>query len=317
MSGDQTTPGHLLIVEGDPQLRELLARRFRAETPYEVTLAADGREALERFRADPAEVVVTDLALPGMSGLELIFEIKRLQAGTLFVALVDPAAAAATIPAIRAGAVDFFQKPFQVGGLLAGVDRAFQQIAARHARRALQSYSLREERRLRIPNDLGLIPHVIAELTRNLDHEAGLTPDEVEGVRAALHEMTVNAIEHGNLGITFEEKSRLMETPRAWWEEIQRRGRDSRLADRRATLTFENTPEAVVCHVADEGEGFNHADVPDPTEFPTRLHGRGILIARIHMDEVTYNAKGNAVRLVKRKRGPSERGAALPKVDES
>lgn len=73
--------------------------------------------------------------------------------------------------------------------------------------------------------------------------------------------------------------------------------------DKSITVSYSVTNQHVEIEIADEGEGFEPSKVPDPTlpEFIDRPHGRGIMLMRSYLDEVTFNKWGNIVRLVKRK----------------
>ncbi len=120
--------------------------------------------------------------------------------------------------------------------------------------------------------------------------------------KAALHlsidEMLINAIEHGNCGIGFEEKSAWLESGHGIAELIAERCRDPAIARRRVTFEYEISPQRSRFRIADEGEGFDWRAIRDPAaeENLLTMHGRGILMARGFTDSLTYNEKGNEVR---------------------
>jgi CheY-like chemotaxis protein len=66
----------ILVVDDDAAIRELL--RFVLEEGYEVIEAADGAEGLQRYQAAPTDLVITDLQMPGMDGLELMMALRRM-----------------------------------------------------------------------------------------------------------------------------------------------------------------------------------------------------------------------------------------------
>jgi len=123
-----------------------------------------------------------------------------------------------------------------------------------------------------IPNDLraaaGTERAIVEEVERH-----GYGADATFAIRLAIEEALTNAIKHGN----------------------------SNDPSRRVFVRYAvDARRAVVC-VRDEGKGFNVEEVPDPTA-PDRIslpNGRGIMLMRAYMDEITYSERGNEVRLVK------------------
>ncbi len=127
---------------------------------------------------------------------------------------------------------------------------------------------------------------------------AAAHPDP-ERVIIGLTELLVNAVEHGNLGITYREKTELLESGNLQ-QEIERRLALPELASRRVRVTFRRDPERLSTTIEDEGEGFDwrpYLDV-DP-ERALDPNGHGIAIAcGMCFDEVTYQGKGNVVTAV-------------------
>lgn len=294
--------GHLLIVEDEEFILEMVEKWVRDNTSYRVTCVSRADDALARFAEISPDVILSDIRMPGMSGQELLAAVKRIDPSIPFILMSGHGDIADTIKALRSGALDFFQKPFKMGSLMASIERAFHLIDSRKFRKVVNTYMIDEYRKFEIPNDLDLVPHLISELIVHLDHDPALDHAALEGIRAALHEMIVNAIEHGNLGITYEEKSQLMESPHGWWKEVESRAGQDPYRHRQVKIELHNTPSHLRMVVEDEGEGFDHMNLPDPTKAGHLLHGRGVLIARVHMDEVRYNEIGNRVTLMKHKR---------------
>ena len=302
MLNQDRAPNHLLIAEDDVQIRDLIAEWISFNHDYRLSLAPDGERALEIFERDPADVILSDLRMPNMGGVELLRRIKEISPRTQFIMMSGFEDYTDTVEALRKGAVDFFQKPFKMGELMASLERAFKQIWSRRRESAVQTYLVEETRKFSIPNDIDGVTHLSSELTRSLVADGSMDEMTVEGVRGALHEMIVNAIEHGNLEITYDQKSKLMESPEGWRREIERRAKDPHFRERRVWIECRNTPDAVAFTIRDEGGGFDYANLPDPTELTHVPHGRGILITSVHMDELKYSDAGSEVTIVKYKR---------------
>jgi hypothetical protein len=124
-----------------------------------------------------------------------------------------------------------------------------------------------------------------------------LTLERIYFFHLPLYEMLVNAIEHGNCGISYEEKSRFLERGGCASDLIQEKCKDPAVAGKMVSLTHELHPSYARFVIADEGEGFDWRTVirTMPHENPLRLHGRGILITRALVRTLHYNNKGNTV----------------------
>lgn len=293
---------HLLIVEDEEMVRDVIVRQIENKSNFRVSAAASAGEALAFLEKETPDVALIDIRLPDMQGTELIRRIKEVRPHLRAIMMSGWADIQDTITALRCGAVDFFQKPLKIDDVLASIDHAFEMASAIRASRSLQPFLLEEIRTFRIPNEVSLVPHLTAEITGSLEGDPGISRDELEGIRTSIHEIVLNAIEHGNLAITYDEKSQLMQSVLGLKREIARRAADPRYRDRRVLVTFQNTPQVAIVTVADQGDGFDHSKLPDPSQLGDAPHGRGILITKIFMDEVRYNAKGNEVTLMKYKK---------------
>lgn len=143
-------------------------------------------------------------------------------------------------------------------------------------------------------------------------------PDKVV---SGIWELLSNAIEHGNLGIDFETKTRLLLENR-FEEEIEKRLADPRLAHRVARVEFRHGRSRIRLTVEDAGEGFDYKSFLDAEFSLDRPNGRGIAIAsRFCFDRMTYRGQGNRVDafldLPRRKRGPRMQAAGKPAPRES
>jgi two-component system, NtrC family, response regulator HydG len=113
----------VLVVDDDPGVRFTLSEVL-AEADVEVLQAASGDEALQRLADHEVHLVVTDLRMPGMDGLELLSRIKAERPSLLVVMITAHGSEAAAVQAMKLGAYDYFAKPFEVEEVLASVRRA-------------------------------------------------------------------------------------------------------------------------------------------------------------------------------------------------
>jgi DNA-binding NtrC family response regulator len=114
----------ILIVDDEKDMLTLLRRMITEERDYEVRIEQDPKKALERFRAEPVELVLTDLKMPGMDGITLLEAVKKEQPKTAVIVLTAFATIETAVEATRKGAFDYITKPFRQERLLLTVDKA-------------------------------------------------------------------------------------------------------------------------------------------------------------------------------------------------
>jgi two-component system response regulator AtoC len=119
----------ILFVEDDERLRDVLLEAASLEG-YDAQGVASAEAAVERLRDEPFEVLVTDVALPGMSGLDLLRQCQRLRPGILPIVITAHGTVDTAVEAMKRGAADFITKPFELDGLL-GTIRVAAERAAR------------------------------------------------------------------------------------------------------------------------------------------------------------------------------------------
>jgi len=172
--------------------------------------------------------------------------------------------------------------------------------ASRYYDDELVRYSVFERQKFVIGNYLTLVESLSHRLTMNLHKYAD--SDMVMNLRIGLREIIINAIEHGNLNITFEEKERAL-ADGTYFRFIQERQKDEKYSARKVTISSSLNPVRMIVSITDQGAGFDSErmitrNIAKPEE-AARYHGRGILIALQEFDEMKYNRKGNTVRMVK------------------
>ncbi|PYT14869.1 MAG: hypothetical protein DMF51_07715, partial [Acidobacteria bacterium] len=119
-------PGRILVVDDDPSVRKLLVAAL-TEAGHSVAAAEDGGRAIDIFRADPCDLVLTDVMMPGVSGLEVLRTIKRLGPATEVIVITAHASLDTAVGALRDGAYDLITKPLpEVEALYRVVDRALE-----------------------------------------------------------------------------------------------------------------------------------------------------------------------------------------------
>jgi CheY-like chemotaxis protein/anti-sigma regulatory factor (Ser/Thr protein kinase) len=284
----------ILFVDDDPDLRETLCDLLR-NADLEVVPAADGAEGLEKLDEDPHgfDAVVTDRLMPRIDGIELLRAVKERRGLALLPVIILTVAAEKeqVVEGIDAGAYAYLPKPVDADVLVsiirsAAADWRHVTELNRNIRTDAETLTLAMSGRFeyRSPEQAMGLGALLAKACPD--------PDRVV---MGLSELLVNAVEHGNLAIGYEEKSRLLEI-NGWRTEVERRLGDSRFADRVAMVELERRDDEIVFTVRDEGDGFE----PEPyfEIDPARAldaHGRGIAMARLlSFDDLRYEDGGRA-----------------------
>lgn len=284
----------LLVVDDDPFVSALL-EQILVSAGYHVTLAADGQAALDLFRTAPAfDTVLLDRQMPGLDGLAVLRHMKATpELKDIPVVLQTTLGNAAEVAeGLKAGALYYLVKPLDARLVGQVVAAAIREFAARRA-----FWAELEGTR----SALGLIRRGVFHyqtLAQCQDLTALLAkacPDPKRMV-VGLSELMINALEHGNLGITYPEKTALLEA-NTWAEEVERRQRLPEHRHQWVRVGLVRAPDRVRFRIQDQGLGFAWEDFQSLN--PDRMfdsHGRGILLARWEtFDRVTYLGSGNCV----------------------
>ncbi|MDD5249559.1 MAG: response regulator [Rhodocyclaceae bacterium] len=285
---------HVLAVDDEPLNLEII-REYLDDPRIDLDLAPNAERAWLRLQAAPTpySLAIVDRMMPGMNGIELL---RRMKTDARFRHIPVIIQTAATAPeevreGIEAGAYYYLTKPYQPAALLAIVRAALADIADQAAaqRVAEQAETLclmdAAEFTFATLDDASRIAGLLASLCPAPDTAAlGLT------------ELMVNAIEHGNLGISYAEKSRLKRED-TWEAEIRRRQALAEHRAKRARVAMRRSADEIVFTISDEGAGFDARRYLDfEPERAYDPNGRGIAMARrMSFCRVEYCGCGNRV----------------------
>jgi len=133
---DRDTP-KVLVVEDDPVVRELLAT-FLTRKRYQVKVAEDGLHALALLREEPMDLILSDVRMPGMSGLELLRDVKERDPEVQLILVSGHTSVRDAVEAIQLGAADYVEKPIDFRRLERILETVLEQRALRHRTRILE-----------------------------------------------------------------------------------------------------------------------------------------------------------------------------------
>lgn len=288
----------LLVVEDEPVNLDLLLENLQDEG-YDADGVSSGEAAWQALIADRAhyDAILLDRMMPDMDGIEILKRIKE-QPGLAEIPVImqtGMAAPADIAEGLRAGAYYYLTKPFEAETMLAIVAAALED---RQRHLELKAEAQQAARTLLCLSSAEFIFRTPAEARDIATMAANAAPDPGRIV-LGLSELLLNAVEHGNLGLTYDEKSALIADNRLH-EEIARRLAHPDYAGREASLRFERHDRELTFLIRDQGRGFDweqYLEIRPERAFDT--HGRGIAMARmISFDHIEYHGCGNEVLAV-------------------
>jgi phosphoserine phosphatase RsbU/P len=285
----------VLVVDDNPLDRKLLDVHLTAHG-YHARIAADGAEAWELLESDPAafDVVLLDRSMPRMDGLQVLSRMKEHARLRMVPVILQTAAIDhdQIVEGLRAGAYYYLTKPYNAEMLVAVVATAANDYAEY---RELQEQLRKGLKSLRLLTTASFTLQTLTEARDVAAIMANTCPDP-SSVVIGLTELLLNAIEHGNLGITYEEKSRMM-SKQEWFAEVDRRMDMPENIIKHVEVRFERRPSELVFTIRDDGRGFDwtkYVEIAPSRAFDT--HGRGIVMARsLSFSSLEYRGKGNEV----------------------
>lgn len=285
----------ILVVDDSPT--NLLSLKIDlVEAEFDVLTAEDGIIAWDLLQQHKEEItcVLLDRIMPNLDGIEFMGQIKADTSVHDIPVIMQTAARKKhqIIEGIQAGVYYYLTKPYDKDIMLSIVGAAIQDYdELLQARQEIGQ----------IQNVVGLLQECNFEL-QTIQQARNLAPmianffPNPGRVVLGISELLVNAIEHGNLGITYDEKSRLMKRD-IWREEVERRRNLPEYRDRRVRVSIISNAEDISLWIRDEGKGFDWVKYLEISpERATDPHGRGIAMSKmLSFDAIQYIGRGNEV----------------------
>jgi DNA-binding response OmpR family regulator len=282
----------LLVVDDDATSQDLIAAVLE-DDGYEIVVAADGAAARRELevRRDGLNAIVLDWNLPDINGIDLLRWMRGFREyDTIPVIMLTGRNSPENVKeGIDAGAFYYLTKPVQ-GRLLQSIVRAALSDRAYKAALLKQLAACQNPLGCMTEGTFSFRTIMEAEQLAIVIANASPNPTKVMGIS----EIFLNAVEHGNLGISYEEKTDLLEKG-AWQQEIDRRLALPENEGKKVDVRVERGAEAMQVTVRDSGNGFDfikYLTFDETRVFHT--HGRGIALVG-HDLRLEYLGNGNSV----------------------
>jgi CheY-like chemotaxis protein len=292
----------VLVVDDTPVDRQIVGGLLAADGFIETTFAENGEAALECIEQESPRLVLTDLVMPQMDGLEFVRAVHDRHPSLPIVLMTAFGSGEVALEAMRCGAVSYIPKSQLADRLLVTVGRLLGMSGDTSNPQLLWEYENSVNYTFRLPNKrsvidalLGLVLHSTAQIhfgTAGIRYQLAV----------ALEQALLNAIYRGNLEISHGEMAGVRQLGTQAVSELVRSRRAQPLyASRGVDLEIDITRERVRFHVKDEGNGFDTSRVPrrDDAKTLDQSQGHGLVLMANLMDEMNFNPQGNEVELIK------------------
>jgi len=290
----------ILIVDDEPMNLAIIAQYLEdTGKAYLLDTAEDGQIAWEKLLATAAtveeyDIILLDRMMPRMDGMALLHKISEHETLRHVPVIFQTAMSSREdiLEGMSAGAFYYLTKPYEEDMLLSVVSRALRD---RMIFKRLDRCREKSEKMMVLLDGAKFHFRTLDEARNIASLLSNAFPDS-DRAFMGIKELMINAIEHGNLEISYDEKSRL-NLEQSWEEEVHRRQKLPEYCDRSASVTFRREETHFSLIISDGGEGF---DWEQFLEFDaTRVldnHGRGIAIAKnLSFSNLVYSDGGRTV----------------------
>ena len=296
-----------LVVDDSPDDRRLASSLLEQHCCLTVGSATHGVDALAQIEQNPPDIVVTDLRMPEMDGLELVQILRQRYPQLPVILMTAHGSEEIAVKALRYGAASYVRKRDLSEDLVPTVDNVMARSHIGHRHERLFDCLTQSDLCFTIGNDDSLTAMIVEQVQSSLERMHLCEKADVLGIGGALEAALQNALYRGNLeieGPLHDVHDHKIANKRR--EELPYR-------DRKIRVRVKLTPEELRFLVRDEGRGFDQEADASASDIELINHiGRGLVLMRTHMDEVTYNKTGNQITLVKRCELPNDQASQPP-----
>ena len=288
----------ILVVDDALPDRALSIGLLKKAIDCSIVEAIDGQDALAKIEADLPDLVLTDLQMPNMNGLELVSAVKDDFPLVPVILITAKGSEEIAAEALRAGAASYVPKRNLANTLVPTVKRVLKSAHENRGQTHLMHFLEQTDSTFTLYNDLAIARTVVSYVS-NLLRCLPLA-DETERVRVgiALEEALNNAYYHGNLeigsGVDLADRDKYDQLAAQRLAELPYR-------DRRIRVKIQISREQAMLVVKDDGPGFDVSALSntEPSINGDHRSGRGLVLIHSIMDQVKFNDAGNEITMIK------------------
>lgn len=297
-----------ILVAEDSRTQAVEIEILLQDAGFDVHVVENGRRALETIQECGADVLLTDLHMPEMNGLELVEAVRKNFPKIPVVMMTADGTEDIAAQALKAGAASYLPKRQLEADLVITIKEVVDVLKARRNEDRVTGAIVSSDVFYRLSNDHDLAAALVARLEQQMRELKLADETDVFRMALSLKEALLNAIDHGNLEL--DSKLREDMATERYHELGEQRMREEPYASRTVTVRALLSDDEIRYVITDQGPGFDPATIPDPRdpENLLRPHGRGLMLILSFMDEVLHNDMGNEITLVKRRPRDQQEG---------
>jgi CheY-like chemotaxis protein len=279
--------------------------RGDGELDWIIEQAENGVAALAKMEYLMPDVVITDMMMPQMNGLQLVGEVRSAYPEVPVILMTAQGSEELAVQALEKGAASYVPKALLSTKILDTVMQVIDVARADRSKKELTERFVNSRLALELDNDPALILPLVNRVQQMLGEMGICDANEKTHVAIALEEALLNALFHGNLEIPADVCQQVSseQCQRKISAYMEERRAQSPYRERRIYVEADVSRQAARFVIRDEGPGFSPPRDIQPHQ-PICLDkgkGRGIVLISKFMDEVSYNDKGNEITMVKKK----------------
>ncbi len=291
---------HLLVVDDSFLERRRIGHLLQRGFPDAVvTFASNGCLAIDSLAEVTPDLIISDMRMPEMNGLQLVKTLRAAENHVPVILMTGFGSETIAVDALLAGASSYVPKLELERNLIPTIHDLMAIAVKQENRRRVLSTLSASEFRYTIENDPVLVSPLISHLLDQIVTMKLLNGQQITRVGVVLQEAVSNAIHHGNLELDSELRQ---EDESVYYSLAAVRRQREPYAGRQVRVLASLSREEVRFTVADDGNGFDFEKLFDPAAevHLDRIGGRGLLLIRSFMDEVSFNERGNEITMALR-----------------
>ncbi|MEM9413624.1 MAG: response regulator [Planctomycetota bacterium] len=291
----------VLVVDDSPVDQQLVGGLLKKDFDWIVEYADNGESAMEKIEDIFPDVVITDLQMPKMNGIDLC---KRACVEFPHVPVIlttGYGSESLAVEALQAGAASYVPKSALADSLSDTVDQILEYSRKNRCQKRLHSKTTNSRHQFKLENDPRLIPSLLDFLRdQMLILKLGDAP-LIRHVSVALEEAVNNAMYHGNLQLDTKHARQARHAYREGdtYELVTNRLDEDPFKSRFVYVAIDLSRTKAQLIVKDQGDGFDVQSIPkeSDTDHLSEMSSRGLTLIRNFMDEVVFNESGNELRM--------------------
>ncbi|MFN4260620.1 MAG: response regulator [Gemmataceae bacterium] len=297
----------VLVVDDAAVDRRLAGGILEKSGNYRIVYANNGLEALAVMAQDAPDVVLTDLIMPQMGGLELVEQVNRQYPHIPIILMTAHGSEDIAMQALQRGASSYVPKKVLAQDLIDTLDHVLAVTRPDLSWQCLTERLACLDCEFTLENNREQLSAMVTFLQDELQRWQLCDQGGLIRVGIALEEALVNALYHGNLELSSDLRQ---EGDQCFYQHAEQRRSVAPYRDRRIFVRARLARDEVAFTVRDEGPGFDPSLLDDPTdpENLEKISGRGLLLIQTFMDEVRYNEQGNQITMVLRRQRSGDLG---------